>query len=68
MSLVPLVTNSMSALPMLKMIVLDIAMVALFRDYIILHGVKGGGREEEKPGLKIKVNFFGGMVVQICIT
>ena len=63
MSLVPLVTNSISALPMLKMIVLNIAMVALFRDYIILHGVKGGGREEEKPGLKVMVNFVFGEVV-----
>ena len=53
----------MSALPILKMIVLDIAMVTLFRDYIILHGVKGGGREEEKPGLKIIVYLvFGGVV------
>ena len=42
---------------------LDIAMMAHFRDYIILHGVKGGGREEEKPGLKVMVNFvFGGVV------
>ena len=63
MSLVPLVTNSLSALPMLKMIVLDIAMMAHFRDYIILHGFKGGGREEEKPGLKIIVYLvFGGVV------
>ena len=41
----------------MKMNELDIAMMAHFRDYIILHGVKGGGREEEKPGLKVMVNF-----------